>query len=215
MGVPQRNGYRAKHSRTSRRGAEAFRAIRGLTIVAIGVMALLLFGKTLFRNNGVIVPFGGGALAPWPLQRPEPAPAVTGASLPELQSHSIYRCFVDGRLVYSGPEDCSLAQRAPTFRTAAPEERTSTTTQPDGLTEYQRGMLRSADARIAREAAAARAEMEFARRNAAAVRTDCDALEQEIRSLDAWARQPNDAATQDTIRARRQNVRSRQAAQRC
>jgi hypothetical protein len=76
-------------------------------------------------------------------------------------------------------------------------------------------MLRSADARIAREHAAAQAEMQSMRQRKVQSGAECSALAVEIETLDAWARQPHSGGTQDTIRARRQDVRSRQAALHC
>jgi hypothetical protein len=87
--------------------------------------------------------------------------------------------------------------------------------QPDGLTEYQHEMRRSADARIARDAAAARANMEAIRRGATQASGECASLEEEVRALDARARQPNSASTQDQFAHVVRNLRSQQAALRC
>jgi hypothetical protein len=194
-----------------------------LAIIAIAVMAVLVLGKTLLRHDGTIAPFvdvlrdgarRGLTRVPADLNLPPEPPRVVIMSPPESRSAPSYRCFVDGRLVYSGPEDCrpgtELTRDAPVVL-----DHESAPAQSAGLTEYQREMLRSADARIAREAAAARVDLGALRRGAAQASGECAALEDEIRVLDARARQPNSASTQDYLRARRQEVRSRQTALRC
>ena len=137
-----------------------------------------------------------------------PAREVT-ATMTERATN--YKCIVNGVVTYLGPLDCRGAMPL-----AAPiEAQVRRAGEPPGLTDYQRQMLRSADARIARDQAAARADM-TARGEAALVsRTECASLEEAIRSLDAQARQPLSGWQQDALRTARQRARSRQSALHC
>ena len=148
--------------------------------------------------------------------------AVPSQDVPDnrIVERTVYRCMVNGKLVYVGAKPCDL--QAPSFDTPAPPaafappQATALVPAP-GLTDYQREMLRSADARIARDEANARTNMMAMRRRAAGTRdsVSCAALEREIDSLDAWARQPMSGAQQDQIRSRRAHVRSKQSELRC
>lgn len=122
-------------------------------------------------------------------------------------TRTIARCTVDGRVTYA---DSCAGSPVQELEVEAAGGQT-----PAGLTAYQREMLRSADARIARDAAAARAEMAALQRAAVDSRMECDALAESIRSLDAWARQPLSGSQQDGIRRRQQELTSRRYRLRC
>lgn len=106
------------------------------------------------------------------------------APAPERASTPTYRCIVDGAVVYSGPEDCRPTMDAARRQATAVQRATAAEPPSDGLTPYQREMLRSADARIARDAAAAQAEMQATRQRAGGASAECSALAAEIVALD-------------------------------
>jgi len=122
---------------------------------------------------------------------------------------TIFRCIVDGRVTYSGPVDCRGAS------TVMPTPPAPDVDVPPALTAYQREMLRSADARIARDASIARQDMENMRSVRASSGFECEALAVEIRSIDVTTRQPLSGVEQDRLRFRRQAANSRQSALRC
>ena len=211
----ERDWYRTGRMSRTARSSETWRAVRGLAIIAIAVMAALVFGKNMLRPGGVIATFGDPiSLSERRASQREPTRVVIEPA-PQRTSTPVYRCIVDGVLVYSGPEDCRSTIEAARPQGTADNVAATAKTASDGFTPYQREMLRSADARIAREAAAAQAEMQAIRKGAFSASAECSALAAEIVALDASARQPNSGQTQDRIRARRQEVRSRQAALHC
>ena len=145
-----------------------------------------------------------------PMRQLEPAPQEVTSSM--TQRPTVYRCIVNGRVTYSEPLDCrgSMPRQVPIAEAAPASDGV-----PAGLSDYQREMLRSADARIARNEAAARADIATRQYAATASRSECGSLAQQIESFDAAARQPQSSYQQDFIRSQRQQVRSRQAALHC
>ena len=129
-----------------------------MALVAIAVVLVAIVGRELK---------GGRSLAEWRQAIRLPA----GPAQPPTE-YSLHRCIVDGVVVYEGPDECEA--HMPTFTLAPPPSRPIDSPQPQAapapgpkLTDYQREMLRSADARIARDEANARAEMMAMRRQAA------------------------------------------------
>jgi hypothetical protein len=122
-------------------------------------------------------------------------------------ARTVAKCTLNGRITYS--DSCSGATSQSLVVEAESRQ------QPQGLTDYQREMLRSADARIAQDAEAARADTAAMQRANVSNRGECSALAQSIRSLDAMARQPLSGYQQDDIRRRRQELTSKQFALRC
>lgn len=123
-------------------------------------------------------------------------------------SRTITRCIVDGRVFYVEDGRCTLPQASAGVADGAYGN-------VSGLTAYQREMLRSADARIARDAAAARADMQARQQAHVSNRGECAALDEAIRGLDSAARQPLSGYQQDSIRRQRQDLTSRKFALRC
>lgn len=123
-------------------------------------------------------------------------------------SRTITRCIVDGRVFYVEDGRCTLP------RAAAGVPDGSYGNVP-GLTPYQREMLRSADARIARDAAAARADTLARQQANVSNRGECAAIDEAIRGLDSASRQPLSGYQQDSIRQQRQQLTSRKFALRC
>lgn len=216
MGLHDRAWYGADAAARRRQRGErgdTWRLLRGLAIVAVAVMAVVVFARLLIQQRGTFSPFGASTQSSKPTSPPGPMRVfISPSTAPPSMT---YRCIVDGKLVYSGPEDCRQATESTRSDRPVLGSQISNPPARDGLTEYQRQMLRSADARIARDAAAARAEMELMRQRAPVAAGECAALEAHIRALDAEARHPNSAGMQDIIRARRQEARSRQFALRC
>lgn len=207
MSIDDRDWYRQeirKRQSFTRRSDWAFRIGAALGLVFV----LILAWKVHSLDH------------PAPPERPrvvlEPESTTIGSSLMQRPPapyapapETIYRCVVDGRVTYSGPVDCRGV--ATVLRTpAAPG-----VDAPVTLTAYQQEMLRSADARIARDASTARQDMQNTRRAQASNGNECEALAFEIRSIDATTRQPLSGLEQDRLRSRRQAVSSRQSALRC
>ncbi|WP_176069772.1 hypothetical protein [Piscinibacter koreensis] len=141
----ERDGWR----RPRRRRASVPEWIRNL-FAALGVLALV--GWTLSTQLGREKPAPAERarlqIAPEPERAAAPTAEPVTAPEPRVltrETSTVYRCIVDGRVVYSGPNDCrgSMPQPVRIELPPVPAE------QPAGLTEYQRDMLRSADARIA------------------------------------------------------------------
>ena len=132
----------------------------------------------------------------------EPAPMFVPPT-----TRTVAKCVVNGQVTYS--DGCTGASSQTLIVEAGDVP------EPQGLTAYQREMLRSADARIARDAAAARADTAAMQRTYVSNRGECAALAESIRSLDAMARQPLSGYQQDDIRKQRQALTSRQFALRC
>ncbi|MDQ8021942.1 MAG: hypothetical protein REI94_08895 [Moraxellaceae bacterium] len=133
-----------------------------------------------------------------------PAPALPAPPVPARPaSLTIAKCVtVDGRTVGYGDGPCPAGAR-----------QVQVAIEPglnlaDGLTPEQR------DAHVRSNRAAAQAQRAHEEAVARNVDVDpgaeCRALAALIAQLDAWARQPNDPATLDDIRGRRQTARDRQ-----
>ena len=139
-------------------------------------------------------------------QRPD---AAAGA-VPPPQTREVFKCIVNGRVIYSGPSDCRGGMASAISITPAPDG------VPEGLSEYQREMLRSADARIARDRAAAGQPQSADAQGAVSTRrAQCIGLDQQIRSLDAQSRNALSGQQHDSLRSARMQLTSRQSALRC
>lgn len=217
MGVSDRDWYIDKRrARPSAWGGEnsAGRLWAGLTIIAAVVICTIYTARHWTQRNQVLKT----TEAPVYINiSPEASPAGTTGAAPQIttsvtQQPAVFKCIVNGRVIYSGPLDCrgSMPTQVP-IANASPRQEG----EPSGLSDYQIEMLRSADRRIARDEAAAKAEMAVRQSLANTSHAECDALAQEIKSLDAWARRPLSGSEQDTIRARRQQATSRQFGLHC
>ena len=185
---------------------DGWRMFRGFVFISIAIVVVLIFGRGLWDI--------------WSVAATKRAVRSQGIPTSVTTQRTTHRCIVDGTVVYEGAHDCTAYMSKPAGVPPPPAVASPPQIEPEAalkLTAYQREMLRSADVRIARDEANAQAEMMAMRREAAQPRTSglCEALEREITSLDAWARQPLSGLQQDHIRARRQEARSRQAALRC
>jgi len=150
-----------------------------------------------------VVPRTDGPPARELRQSPPPTTVIQASTTQHL-----YKCIENGRVTYSGPIDCRGSMSAAPIEIHEPA-------WSAGLTEYQRDMLRSADARIARDHAAAQARFATQRSDDGAKQSECAALDQQIHLLDARARRPIAGGEQDSIRALRTQARSRQYELRC
>ena len=117
-------------------------------------------------------------------------------------TRQVVRCSVNGRTTYSAAADCSSGGRIVAVDPSRSEIE-------GGFSEYELQMLRSADARIDRDQAAALVApvQTFAISTKGA---ECAGLEQQIHSLDSRARSPISGSEQEAIRAERMRARSRQ-----
>jgi len=131
------------------------------------------------------------------------------APAPAPSARVVSKCVVNGRMTYGNGCAGSSAQ------TVVVEAGDSQNQAPPGLTAYQRDMLRSADARIARDAAAAQVDIAARQKAYVSNQGECAAIADTIRSLDAMARQPLSGYQQDDIRRQRQALTSRQFALHC
>ena len=123
------------------------------------------------------------------------------------QGPATYRCIVDGKVMYFGPEDCR--------GWVWPNAGEPVPAAPAGISAYGQEMLRSADARIARQRAAEQAVVVNRVDTGLSKSAECGALEQEIQALDSAARQPLSGYEQDRLRAAKTRARSRQFEIRC
>ena len=202
MSIHDRDCYHDRPFRPPR--DDGWRLFRGLALVAVAVV--------------LVVTFGRGLKDAWSAAAQRQVVRSHGMPTSTTVQRTTHRCILDGTIVYEGPNDCSAYTAA---RAAAPPPPIVYPPEAEPapspkLTAYQREMLRSADARIARDEANARTEMLAMHRQAAEPRGGgCEALEREISLLDAWARQPLSGSQQDHIRARRQEARSRQSSLHC
>lgn len=232
MGVADRDWYRDEmkrrtHSSRNAAGRPAFGRRRGpalgLTGKLVALLVVFVFGikahgwwqareqaQTLEPPSGQTFPHPSAAARAE--SRAAAAPENVDAPLTDAarQSRQVFKCIVNGRVTYAGPLDCrsgisaNVATETPLSEAPA-----------GGLSEYQREMLRSADARIAADHAAAQAQITAQQNMSSTKQAECAALQQQISSLDSWARQPLVGSQQDTIRRDRSQLTSRQYALRC
>ena len=134
-------------------------------------------------------------------QGAEPQAGTTVRLPPETRVVSRY--VVNGTVTYSEAAGCWVGA-------ASIQVRPSESQLEGGLTPYQVDMLRSADARIARDEAAVRANMAAQSSTTLNRHSECAALDETIRALDARSRHLLSGSEQDFIRAERTQARSRQ-----
>ena len=149
-----------------------------------------------------------------------PRPAVEAPPIsarPQRQTQLVYKCVVNGRVTYSGPDECKggLASTLEIVPAPDPGNRQSArgATQPNASQiadppGAQRFQTPADDA--AQAAATAQAQQLVASR-----RAECQQLDDVVRKLDSQARQPSSGQTQDWIRNQRTDARSRQFALHC
>ena len=220
MGVADRDWY---SDRQRRGGPSDFWPPRRLgwnsVIVAIVLVALFLVGTKVDRwlterqaagaatRSSERTRFLNRQTATQPQLTQPVEREVPPAFAPPAAVRTVSKCIVNGQVTYS--DNCTgLAVQSVIVEAgdgpAAP-----------GLTAYQREMLRSADARIARDAAAARADTMARQQAYVSNRGQCAALSESARSLDAWSRQPLSGYQQDDIRRQKREINSQQFALRC
>lgn len=154
-----------------------------------------------------------------PTQRalPRPAGAAPSRYRPQTQTQVVYKCVVNGRVTYSGPDDCKGGMAStldilpgpdsvalPTARIAAQRETTRPAEQP--VTQQLQAAADEAAQALTRA---------HEQQLAASRRAECLQLDDIIRNLDSQARQPSSGQTQDWIRSQRTDARSRQFALHC
>ena len=159
MGVSDRDWYRDELRRRERpfaRGRHAPGSRDGITWTGLlallsGAVAVFLLGfqahavwkarkdaDQALQNPGVVrIPASETADPP---SRAAMPPAEELPAAPPPQARTIYRCIVDGKVMYSGVEDCRGRMSTNTVESAAPGA-------PPGISAYGQEMLRSADAR--------------------------------------------------------------------
>ena len=220
MGIHDRDWYRDELNERRRRPMRASSRrtvprwvtlwIGAITVFALGALAQRAWQTKEAESKSperVLPKPGQGPIYPRQEEAPRATPQVQNPVVQSETQHT-YRCIVNGKLVYSGPVDCRQSMSA---APAAPPVQPG---EPQGLTEYQRQMLRSADARIARESAAAQVTTQQ-RADLASKAAECAALSETIKSLDAQARNALSGQSQDAIRSARQQATSRQFALGC
>ena len=142
-----------------------------------------------------------------------PRPAIEDPTGPTQGStRVVYKCVVNGRVTYSGPNDCrggtasSLEIAAGPDSVAVAAARIAAQREVASPAEPEAAQRRQ---RAADDAAAPVAAMQE-RQQADARRTECALLDQQIRDLDSQARQPSSGQVQDWIRSQRADARTRQ-----
>ena len=154
---------------------------------------------------------------PTPRALPHPAGATPSRHRPQTPTQVVYKCVVNGRVTYSGPDDCKGGMAStldilpgpdsvalPTARVAAQREAARPAEQPSAQ------QLQAAANEAAQAVARAHEQQLAALRQA-----ECRQLDDSVRNLDSRARQPSSGQTQDWIRSQRIDLRSRQFALHC
>ena len=133
---------------------------------------------------------------------------------PPTETREVTKCIVNGRATYTGVADCGAGVRVsvPVGRGPSPEELQNAQIQAQNLAQQA--------AEVDRQAAWRQWRLEQQLANASppaslAKPAECAALDQAIQGYDAQARQPQSAGTQDWIKDRRAEARSRQFALHC
>ena len=149
-----------------------------------------------------------------------PRPAVETApryARPQVQTQVVYKCVVNGRVTYSGPDECKGGSAStldlvpapdPSARQSAPSPAQPNASHFADQPVAQRLQTPADDA--AQAAATARLQQLAASR-----RAECLQLDDIVRNLDSQARQPSSGQMQDWIRSQRTDARSRQFALNC
>ncbi len=157
-----------------------------------------------------------------PLRRavPQPASAVPSHYRPQMPIQVVYKCVVNGRVTYSGPDDCKGGMGSTLDILPGPRPESSVAL-PSARIAAQREAPRPAEQPVPRQlqAAADEAAQAVARAHgqqlAASRQAECRQLDDSIRNLDSQARQPSSGQMQDWIRSQRTDARSRQFALHC
>ena len=149
-----------------------------------------------------------------------PRPAVEAAPShphPQRQTQLVYKCVVNGRVTYSGPDECKggLASQLDVVSAPDPGARQFTSS----AAQAKAGQF--ADDPVAQrlqapaDDAAQAAATAHVRHLEASRRAECLQLDGIIGNLDSQARQPSSGQMQDWIRSQRTDARSRQFALHC
>lgn len=149
-----------------------------------------------------------------------PRPAVEAEprrAHPQRQTQVVYKCVVNGRVTYSGPDECNGGSASTLDIVPAPDpvarQFRPGAAQPNAgqFSDHHVAKQLQAPADDAAQATAtARVQQVEASR-----RAECLHLDDIIRNLDSQARQPSSGQTQDWIRSQRTDARSRQFALHC
>lgn len=162
-----------------------------------------------------------------PAQRASPRPAGAAPShyRPQTQTQVVYKCVVNGRVTYSGPDECKSGRASileirlgpgpgpgPGPDSGAPRTpRIAAQREASRLAEQPMAQQLQAAADEAAQVVARAHEQQLA----ASRRAECLRLDDIVRNLDSQARQPSSGQTQDWIRSQRTDARNRQFALRC
>jgi len=137
-----------------------------------------------------------------------PAASEQPGSVRQAETTSVVRCVIDGHVTYSQIGDCRGTQATIPIRAGRGEVE-------GGFSAYELEMLRSADARVARDEAMAEAGSTSQTFVISNKQSECSGLDRQIQALDARARNPISGHEQDLIRDDRTRVRSRQFSLHC
>ena len=124
----------------------------------------------------------------------------------------VYKCVVNGRVTYSGPNDCRGGTASSLEIAAGPDAATIAAARTTAQRELVSNAVPEAAQRrqeIVDDAAQAVADMQE-RPQADDRRAECALLDQQIRNLDGQARQSLSGQMQDWIRSQRTEDRNRQ-----
>ena len=164
----------------------------------------------------VIAPRADARLAPFkgnPTLHTGPRPAIEDpSSATQGSARVVYKCVVNGRVTYSGPNDCRGGTASSLEIAAGPDAATIAAARTTAQRELVSNAVPEAAQRrqeIVDDAAQAVADMQE-RPQADDRRAECALLDQQIRNLDGQARQPLSGQMQDWIRSQRTEDRNRQ-----
>ena len=154
---------------------------------------------------------------PTPRALPHPAGAAPSRYRPRTQTQVVYKCVVNGRVTYSGPDDCKGGTASTLDILPGPDSVAVPTARVAARREAARPVEQPMAQQI--QAAADEAAQAVARAHdqqlAASRQAECRQLDDTVRNLDSQARQPSSGQTQDWIRSQRTDTRSRQFALHC
>lgn len=164
----------------------------------------------------VIAPRADARLDPFkgdPTWHTGPRPAIEApSSATQRSTHVVYKCVVNGRVTYSGPNDCRDGTASSLEIAAGPDVATIATARTTAQRELASKAVPEAVQRrqeIVDDAAQVVAATRE-RQQADARQAECARLDQQIRDLDSQARQPLSGQMQDWIRSQRTEDRNRQ-----
>lgn len=153
------------------------------------------------------------------VSRPVGPRVVSGS--PEIvapdQTRQVYKCVVDGKVTYSGRNDCRGGTKSALQITPEPEaaDRAARQTQSRQMATATAAQAPDLQERSAVEQAAEQRAAWEAQQLAASRQRECADLDRRVKTLDSEARQPLSGQQQDQLRSDRQQARSRQFTLHC